>query len=61
VLEHIFGELVSFPKLLANPNFSIEVLFVREEVRRYEANAAGDGAAGHPGASAPGCNRSGDP
>lgn len=36
-LEQIFGELVSFPKLTAHPNFSIEVLFIHEEeVRRYE-------------------------
>jgi len=28
---------VSFPQLLANPNFSLEVLMIREEeVRRYE-------------------------
>jgi hypothetical protein len=36
-LEHVFGELVSFPNLIANANFSLEVLFTRqEEIRRYE-------------------------
>jgi hypothetical protein len=36
-LEHVFKELVSFPKLIANPNFSIEVLLTREEeVRRFD-------------------------
>lgn len=35
--EHVFGELVSFPKLLSNPNFSLEVLLIQEEeVRRYD-------------------------
>jgi hypothetical protein len=33
---HVFGELVSFPELLANANFSIEVLLTQEEeVRRH--------------------------
>ena len=33
---HVFGELVSFPRLLANANFSIEVLLTQEEeVRRH--------------------------
>jgi hypothetical protein len=37
VLEQVFGELVSIPKLLTNPNFSLEVLFIREEeVRRFD-------------------------
>jgi hypothetical protein len=37
VMEQLFRELVSFPSLLANPNFSIEVLLVREEeVRCYD-------------------------
>ena len=36
-LEQLFEELVSFPKLTAHPNFSIEVLSVHEEeVRCYE-------------------------
>jgi hypothetical protein len=35
-LEDLFGELVSIPQLLSNPNFSLEVLMIRqEEVRRY--------------------------
>jgi hypothetical protein len=38
-LEDLFWELVSIPKLLANPNFSLEVLMTREEeVRRYSRN-----------------------
>jgi hypothetical protein len=33
---HVFDELVSFPHLLANPNFALEVLLTQEEeVRRY--------------------------
>ena len=36
-LEDLFWELVSIPQLLSNPNFSLEVLMIRqEEVRRYE-------------------------
>src|SRR5215813_1057837 len=36
-LEDLFWELVSIPQLLANPNFSLEVLMIREEeVRRYD-------------------------
>ena len=36
-LEDLFWELVSVPQLLSNPNFSFEVLMIRqEEVRRYE-------------------------
>lgn len=36
-LEYIFEELVSFPKLFLNPNFSIDVLFIQEEeVRCYD-------------------------
>jgi len=36
-LEDLFGELVSIPQLLSNPNFSLEVLMIREEeLRRYE-------------------------
>lgn len=35
--EHVFEELVSFPELLLNPNFSIELLLIQEEeVRRYD-------------------------
>ena len=36
-LEDLFWELVSIPQLLPNPNFSLEVLMIRqEEVRRYD-------------------------
>src|SRR5690242_7621911 len=36
-LEDLFRELVSIPRLLSNPNFSFEVLTIREEeVRRYD-------------------------
>jgi len=36
-LEDLFWELVSFPRLLANPNFSLELLLIQEEqVMRYE-------------------------
>jgi hypothetical protein len=36
-VEDLFWEMVSFPHLLANPNFSLEVLLIREEeVRRYD-------------------------
>ena len=36
-LEDLFWELVSIPHLLACPNFSLEVLMIRqEEVRQYE-------------------------
>lgn len=39
--EDLFWELVSIPQLLCNPNFSIEVLMIREEeVRRYQAKRA---------------------
>ena len=35
-MEDLFWELVSIPQLLLNPNFSLEVLMIRqEEVRRY--------------------------
>ncbi len=30
-IEHLFAELVRFPHLVAHPNFSIEVLVIREE------------------------------
>jgi len=36
-VEDLFRELVSIPQLLSNPNFSLEVLMIREEeMRRYE-------------------------
>jgi len=36
-LEDLFWELVSIPQLLSHPNFSLEVLMIRqEEFRRYE-------------------------
>lgn len=36
-LEDLFWELVSIPQLLAHPNFSLEILMIREEeVRRYD-------------------------
>ena len=36
-VEDLFWEMVSFPQMLANPNFSLEVLMIREEeVRRYD-------------------------
>jgi len=36
-VEDLFWEMVSFPQLLLNPNFSLEVLMIREEeARRYE-------------------------
>jgi len=35
--EDVFHELVSFPALLTNPHFSVEVLLIQEEeTRRYE-------------------------
>jgi hypothetical protein len=35
--EHVFVELVSFPKLLSDPSFSLDVLLIQEEeVRRYD-------------------------
>ncbi|MBN1218127.1 MAG: hypothetical protein JXM69_04305 [Anaerolineae bacterium] len=37
VLAEVFQELVSFPHLLAHPNFSLHTLLIREEeVRRYD-------------------------
>jgi hypothetical protein len=34
--EDLFRELVSIPQVLSNPNFSLEILMIREEeVRRY--------------------------
>jgi hypothetical protein len=39
--EHIFEELVSFPKLLAEPRFSLEVLLTRQdELRRHDGRRA---------------------
>ena len=36
-LEQLFRELVSFPKVMAGPNFSLEVLLIfEEEVRRFD-------------------------
>jgi hypothetical protein len=36
-VEDLFWEMVSFPQLLAYPNFSLEILIIREEeVRRYD-------------------------
>ncbi|MCP5005314.1 MAG: hypothetical protein GY941_15470 [Planctomycetes bacterium] len=41
-LEHLFKELVSFPKLILNPNFSIDVLYIQEEeVRIYNSKPRG--------------------
>ena len=38
-VEDLFWEMVSFPQLLADPNFSLEVLMIQEEeVRRHEEN-----------------------
>jgi hypothetical protein len=39
--EHVFSELVSFPSLLENPNFSLEVLLIQEEeFRRFDGRRA---------------------
>lgn len=36
-VEDVFREMVSLPHVLRNPNFSLEVLFIKEEeVRRYD-------------------------
>ena len=41
VVEHLLEELISFPKLLSNPNFSLQVLLTQEEeVRRYVPGAS---------------------
>lgn len=38
-IEQVFEELVSFPKLLSSPNFSVDVLFIQEEeIRRYDGS-----------------------
>jgi hypothetical protein len=34
-VEHLFWEMVSFPQLLSNRNFSLEVLMIREEEARW--------------------------
>ncbi|MGC9334833.1 MAG: hypothetical protein ACP5JJ_11830 [Anaerolineae bacterium] len=40
-LEEIFWELVSFPELVAHPNFCLEVLLIQEEeARRYKGGRA---------------------
>jgi len=40
-IEDVFRELVSFPKLLAHPNFSLDVLLIQEEeIRRYDSTRA---------------------
>jgi hypothetical protein len=40
-IEDVFGELVSFPKLLAHPNFTLEALLIQEEeIRRYDSTRA---------------------
>ena len=37
-VEDLFAQVVSFPQLLTNDNFALEVLLIREEeVRRYDA------------------------
>lgn len=40
-LEQVFEVLVSFPALIANPNFSLEVLFIVEEEVRYHDKKRG--------------------
>ena len=40
-IEDLFGELVSFPNLLAHPSFSLDVLLIQEEeVRRFDSTRA---------------------
>jgi len=40
-VEDLFGELVRLPKLLANANFSLDILLTQEEeIRRYDGNRA---------------------
>jgi hypothetical protein len=40
-VQDVFNELVSFPEMLAKPNFSLEVLLIQEEeVRRYDGRRA---------------------
>jgi hypothetical protein len=40
-LEDLFSELIRIPRLMANPNFSLEVLLTREEEQRRYAGAGG--------------------
>jgi len=40
-IEDVFNELVSFPELLLNHNFSIEVLLIKEEEYRRHDNTRG--------------------
>ena len=38
-IEDLFGEMIRLPQLIKAPNFSLEVLMIREdEVRRHDAN-----------------------
>lgn len=40
-IEDLFGELVRLPRLLANPNFSLDALLIQEEeVRRHDGTRA---------------------
>ncbi len=40
-IVELFGELVSFPELVADPDFTLEVLLIREdEVRRFDGQKA---------------------
>jgi len=40
-VEDLFGELVRLPRLLGNPNFSLDVLLTQEEeIRRYDGTRA---------------------
>lgn len=40
-LEHIFVELVRFPQLISHPNFSLEVVLIREEeIRRHDGRGS---------------------
>ena len=40
-VEHVFAELVSFPGLLGHPNFTLEVLLIREEEIRHRDEDGG--------------------
>ena len=40
-VEHLFAELVRIPRLLAHPNFSVEVLLIDEEETRRHDGARG--------------------
>jgi len=40
-VEHVFAELVSFPGLLGHPNFTLEVLLIREEEIRQRDETGG--------------------